>query len=152
MSDKMMRIAARKPNATATPVSADTDGRIITNRTWKKVWETIETGVELRSTTAHECPAVDLRDVPLFSLRFINRLDVPVTLYFKTDVNTSNGYGLVNKNAEPLSITLQPTTPYIMVTFNDLPELQYMQYLRITVKAYETPTSGTFEAYIVKVM
>lgn len=152
MSDKMMRIAARKPNATATPVSADSDGRVITNRTWKKVWETIEEGVELRDVSGYDLPAIDVRDVPLYSLRFLNRLGKPVTVALKTDVNTTNGYGLCDKDGQDIYITIQPNNGYTMVTFNDFPELQWVQYLRMRVRAIEAPTSGVFSAYIVKVV
>lgn len=152
MADKMMRVASRKPNGTAAPVSADANGRVIVNRSWQKVWETIDEGMEIRDTSEHDCTAVDLRDVPMFSLRILNRLGVPVTISFKTDVNTLNGYSLANKDAQTMSITVQSTGSYVVITPDDLPELRYLQYLRMVVSASSAPESGAFSAYIVKVV
>lgn len=150
MADKMMRMAARKGNGTAGAVSMDDNNRVYTNRLWKKEWVTIMSDTEIRDTSSHDLPYIDVRDVPIFSLRFNNRLSVPVTIYFKTDVNTSNGYAICDKDGQLLSLTLQPTNNYTIVTFNDLPELQYLQYVRMSVKASSAPTSGTFTAYMVK--
>lgn len=151
MSDKMIRMAARKPNGTATPVSTDADGRIITNRTWKKTWTSL-TALEIRDTDAHDFTAVDLRDVPICSLRFQNELGVPVTVYFKTDVNTSNGYALVNKDGQSISITLQPIHDYEIITPEDLPILKYIQYLRIRVVASSAPSSGALSCAVVEMV
>ena len=150
MADKMMRIAGRKPNGTAGAVSMDDNNRLFTNRLWKKEWVTISEGNEIRDTSAHDITAVDVRDVPIYSLRFLNRLSVPVTITFKVDVNLSNGYKLVDKDGHYLSLTIQPSQNYVIVTFNDFPELQYMQYLRMSVSAASAPESGSFSAYLVK--
>lgn len=150
MADKMMRMAARKSNGTAAPVTIDDNGRIYTNRQWRKTWETINEGMEIRDTSGHDLNAVDVRNVPIFSLRILNRLSKPVKIFFKTDVNTTNGYALTNKDGQDISITVAPSNAYEMITFNDLPELQYMQYVRMSIIAQDTPTSGIFSAYIVK--
>lgn len=150
MADKMMRMAARKSNGTAGAVSMDDNNRIFTNRLWKKKWVTISEGNEIRDTSEHDITAVDVRDVPIFSLRFLNRLSVPVTITFKTDLNTSNGYKLVDKDGQYLSLTIQPSQNYVVVTVNDLPELQYMQYIRMSIVAASAPESGSFAAYMVE--
>lgn len=150
MADKMMRIAGRTPNGNAGAVSMDDNNRIFTNRLWKKEFVTISEGNEIRDTSAYDLGVVDVRDIPIFSLRFLNRLSVPVTITFKTDHNISNGYKLVDKDGQYISLTIQPTPNYVIVTFNDLPELQYMQYLRMSVSAASAPKSGSFAAYMVK--
>lgn len=151
MADKMMRIAGRTPSGTAVPMLADANGNIGTIRKWKKEWASIETSVEIRDTNAHNCPAVDVSDVPIFSLRFLNRLDVPVTVSFLTDVNTTNGYGIQNANGERYTITLAPQNGYIIITPEDMPILNYLRYVRLQVKASSAPSSGVFDAYIVTV-
>lgn len=150
MADKMMRIAGRKPNGTACAVSMDDNNRLFTNRLWKKEWVTISEGNEIRDASEHDITAVDVRDVPIFSLRFLNRLSVPVTITFKADPNISNGYKLVDKDGQYISLTIQPTNNYVIVTFSDLPELQYMQYVHMSVVAASAPASGSFAAYLVK--
>lgn len=152
MSGSLMKVGVKSPSNTVVPVNEDVYGRVITNRSWKKVWETIEEGVEIRDTSEHTFPYVDVRDVPLYSLRFTNRLGVPITVELLTDVNTLNEYSLVDKNAQQITFTIQPTSSYTIITFNDIPELQYVQYLRFKVKASSAPESGTLSAYIVKVV
>lgn len=149
MADKMIRIAGRTPSGTAVPMAADANGNIGTTRKWKKEWVTLQTALEIRDTDDHHLTAYDVSDIPVFSLRIINRLRVPVTIWLRSDVNTTNGYALVNKDAVEQKVTLAPSNAYITITPDDLPILNYIRYLRITVTASSAPTEGTFEAYMV---
>lgn len=151
MADKMMRIAGRTSGGVAVPMKASTDGDISTTRTWKKSWQTIVSGLEIRDTDSHNLDAVDVRDIPTFSLRIINRLGVPVTVSFQTDVNTFNGYRLTNMDQTAKSITVSPGNDYVIVTPEDLPLLNYVQYVRLQVKASTAPANGVFEADLVVV-
>ena len=151
MADKMMRVAGRTSGGVAVPMKASTDGDISTTRTWKKSWQAIVTGLEIRDTNGHVLDAVDVRDIPTFSLRIVNRLGVPVTITFLTDISTTNGYSLLNMDATDKAITVSPANAYVIVTPEDLPFLNYVQYLRLQVKASTTPASGEFGAYLVAV-
>ena len=151
MADKMMRVAGRTSGGVAVPMKASTDGDISTTRTWKKSWQQIVTNLEIRDVDNHNLDAVDVRDIPIFSLRIINRLGVPVTITFLTDVNTTNGYSLLNMDQTSKSITVSPGQGYVIVTPEDLPLLNYVQYVRLQVKASAVPTSGVFEAALVVV-
>lgn len=151
MADKMMRIAGRTSGGIAVPMKASADGDISTTRTWKKSWYSIVTNLEIRDTNDHKLDAVDVRDTPTFSLRIINRLGVPVTIIFLTDINTTNGYALNNMDQTSKSITVSPGNGYVIVTPEDLPFLNYVQYVRLQVKASIAPSSGVFEAYLVAV-
>lgn len=151
MADKMMRIAGRTSSGTAVPMLADASGNISTTRTWKKEWVTIQSVLEIRDTDGHNMPVMDVSEIPTYSLRFLNRLGVPVTISFLSDINQSNGYGLYGNDAVSKSITLQPTNHYIIITPEDCPILNYIRYLRLKVRASSTPSSGTFEAYMVTV-
>lgn len=151
MADKMMRIAGRTSGGVAVPMKASSDGDISTTRTWRKEWITIEANVEIRDTTAHMCPAIDVSNIPTFSLRILNRLGTPITLTFMTDVNQSNGYQLMNMDATYKEVTIQPTNEYTMITPEDVPLLNYIRYLRLKVTASTAPESGTFDAYMVAV-
>lgn len=146
-----MRIAGRTPNGTAVPMKASTDGDISTTRTWKKSWQSIVSNLEIRDTDSHNLDAVDVRDIPTFSLRIINRLGVPVTITFLTDINTANGYSLRNMDQTSKSITVSPANGYVIITPEDLPFLNYVQYVRLQVKASTAPTSGVFDAALVAV-
>lgn len=149
MADKMMRIAGRTSGGTAVPVAADANGNIGTTRKWKKEWIELQTALEIRDTSDHHLTAYDVSEIPVFSLRFVNRLGVPVTIYLRTDINTTNGYALADKDGVSQKVTLAPTNSYITVTPDDLPILNYIRYLRITVKASSAPADGVFEAYMV---
>ncbi len=149
MADKMIRIAGRTSGGTAVPMSADADGNIGTTRKWKKEWITLQTAMEIRDTSDHHLTAYDVSDIPVFSLRIINRLGVPVTIWLRSDVNTSNGYALIDKDGVTQRVTLAPNNSYITITPDDWPILSYIRYLRITVTAQSAPTEGTFEAYMV---
>lgn len=151
MADKMMRIAGRTSGGIAVPMKASTDGDISTTRVWKRSWQTIQTALEIRDTATHNLPAVDVRDVPTFSIRITNRLGVPVTIAFLTDVNTSNGYSLYNMDQTPKTVTVSPGNGYVIITPEDMPILNYVQYLRLQVKASSAPSSGTFEAALVTI-
>lgn len=151
MADKMMRIAGRTSGGVAVPMLADSNGNIGTTRAWKKEWVNIETSVEIRDTLDHICPVVDVSGIPTFSLRFLNRLGVPVTISFMTDINQSNGYRLAGNDAVVKSITLQPTNNYIIITPEDCPILNYIRFLRLKVNASSTPSNGIFEAAMVTV-
>lgn len=152
MADKMMRVAGRTSGGTAVPMLADSNGNIATTRTWKREWVSItSSAMEIRDASVHDIDAVDVSGIPMFSLRILNRLGVPITIKFKTDVNTSNGYGLYKTDATAIAITVAPTQSYIMITPEDLPLLNYVKLLRMTVQASETPTSGIFEAAMVTI-
>lgn len=151
MADKMMRIAGRTPDGVAVPMKASTDGDISTTRTWKRTWQNIQANLEIRDTEEHILPAVDVRDVPTFSIRVINRLGVPVTISFLTDINTLNGYSLNNMDQTSKNVTVSPGYGYVIITPEDMPIFNYVQYLRLKVKASSTPSTGIFEAAIVTI-
>lgn len=152
MADKMMRVAARTAEGNAVPMSADANGNIGTTRVWKKEWVKItDSAIEIRDTSAHDLPAIDVSGIPLYSLRISNRLNVPVTLSFKSDINLTNGYSLANPDATIKSITIAPSAHYIMITPEDLPMLNYIRYLRMYAKAQSAPESGTLEVYMVTI-
>ena len=119
MADKMMRIAGRTSGGVAVPMKASSDGDISTTRTWKKEWIPIETNVEIRDTTGHICPVIDVSDIPTYSLRIINRLGTPITLRFLTDLNQTNGYALLNMDGTIKEVTVQSTSGYIVITPSD---------------------------------
>ena len=151
MADKMMRIAARTGNGTAIPPLADNNGNIGTTRSWKKEWVTIQAELEIRDTSGHNLPVIDVDTIPMYSLRISNRLKVPVTIYFLTDINKTNGYGLNDIDQVRKSITIQPGNGYVIITPDDAPILNYIRYLRMQVVAQSAPTEGVFEAYIVTI-
>ena len=82
---------------------------------------------------------------------FLIRDGIPVTVRFLTDVNTSNGYGFVDTDGANKSITIQPTNGYVVITPEELPLLNYVRYIRLSVKAQSTPTSGVVSAYAVTI-
>lgn len=157
MADKMMRIAGRTSGGVAKPFLVDDNGNVGTTRTWKKTWVTIQENVEIRDTSEHNLTAFDSSGVPMLSLRILNRLKdsdnngVPVTVRFLTDVNTSNGYGLVDTDGASKSITIQSVNDYVIITPEDMPLLNYVRYIRLSVKAQSTPTSGVVSAYAVTI-
>lgn len=157
MADKMMRIAGRTSGGVAKPFLVDNNGNVGTTRTWEKTWVTIQENVEIRDTSEHNLTAFDSSGVPMLSLRILNRLKdsdnngVPVTVRFLTDVNTINGYGLVDTDAASKSITIQPTNNYVIITPEDMPLLNYVRYIILSVKAQSTPTSGVVSAYAVTI-
>lgn len=151
MADKMMRVAGRTSGGTAVPMLAGADGSIATTRKWKKEWVTIQSSMEIRDTNAVILDPVDVSEIPIFSLRILNRLGVQITLKFKTDINTTNGYNLADKDGTDFTFTIQPTNSYVVITPDELPILNYIRYLRITVIPVSAPVSGTFEAHMVKI-
>lgn len=157
MADKMMRIAGRTSSGVAKPFLVDNNGNVGTTRTWEKTWVTIQENVEIRDTSEHNLTVFDSSGVPMLSLRILNRLKdsdnngVPVTVRFLTDVNTSNGYGFVDTDGANKSITIQPTNGYVVITPEELPLLNYVRYIRLSVKAQSTPTSGVVSAYAVTI-
>lgn len=151
MADKMMRIAGRTSAGTAVPMAADSAGNISTVRTWKKEWVTIEEGIAITTTTAYALPVFDVSGIPMFSLRFLNRLGVPVTVRFLSDINTKNGYNLVDEYASAHSITIPSTDDYIIITPDDVPILNYVRYVRMRIIVQTAPESGTFSAYAVTI-
>lgn len=151
MADKMMRIAGRTSGGVAVPMLADANGNISTTRSWKKEWTAIQQNIEIRDTATVDLTPMDVSGIPTFSLRIINRLGVPVTIWLKTDVNTSNGYSLTDVNGNAFTITVQPTNSYVIITPEDWPILNYIKLLRLCVKASSAPSSGAFEAYMVSI-
>lgn len=150
MADKMMRIAGRTSAGTAVAMSADASGNVGTTRKWKKEWINLHSSpLEIRDTSALLLDAYDVSDIPLYSLRVLNRLKVPITLSLRTDVNTTNGYRLVDKDGVVQSITIPYNNDYFAITPEDWPILNYIRYLRITIKAQTAPTEGSAEVSIV---
>ena len=157
MADKMMKIAGRTSGGVAKPFLVDNDGNLGTTRKIKKTWTTIQENIEIRDTNEYNVTAFDSSSFSIVSLRILNRLKdsedngIPVTIKFLSDVNTNNGWGLVNADASNKSITIQPTSGYVIITPEDMPILNYIRYIRLSVKAQSTPASGTFSAYAVTI-
>lgn len=49
------------------------------------------------------------------------------------------------------TVTVSPGNGYVIITPEDMPIFNYVQYLRLQVKASATPSSGIFEAAIVAI-
>lgn len=149
MADKMARVAGRTNGGIAVPMLADADGSIGTTRKWSKSWISLQSPLEIRDTLTHYVDAYDVSNIPTFSLRIINRLGVPITLYLRTDVNATNGYTLADKDGVQHSITIQPTYSYVAITPEDWPILNYLRLLRISIVAQTAPESGVVEVALV---
>lgn len=115
----------------------------------KHVWETeyiyaLE-DYELRDANTHEVPesqAVDVSGYGIISLRIINTLDVPVTLGFYTDHHLTRTRYMADAEGIPIAVEIQPNTYIQMITPDDIPQLNYIRYLRVYLKANTAPTSG----------
>lgn len=138
-------------NGTVKGFSANNDGAIFTTRDIKitKIFDE----EELRSTDTNRSTVLaDLSGGVFVSLRVLNRHDKPVTLrFYKERFETlyANSTYLKDANGNDITWEVPATSGERVITPDDIPVLPYLQYIGLSVKAAEAPTTGDISVWVI---
>lgn len=144
----VMKIAGKNPNDEVTGVAVSAGGNVITQKVWKN--EVVEIYSQTTPTSGTKyATALDLSDCGAVSLRVDNTTDQDLSLGLYVDY-LDNTYQMRDSNGNVIRITIPADTPRIMITPDDIPQLQWIKKLRVYFVLSENTASGTVAIYAVK--
>ena len=152
MPEQLLKTGAKKiTDGTASPISCDANGAIISQRKFDGVSTKLWSGV-LSDTGNKTIARTSIADKGLISLRVFNAAGVPLKLIFYTDDGTHNSGGLFGLDGQNIYVVIPwsgASRSYI-ITPQDIPCLNYMISLRMGISAMEGPTGeNETEVYLV---
>ena len=141
MPEQLLKTGAKKiTDGTASPISCDATGAVIQQR---KFTTTVTKVLDLviADTATHKTTAVDLSGAGLVSIRLDNRSRKALTIYFLGDDNDHGNSGLRDLSGDLFTVNIPAGANYYIITPNDVPFLNYLARIRMSVAALETPTN-----------
>ena len=146
----LLKMGGKAPDGTAKAVSVDAGGNVNVTRQWGADVFTVLPATQIRDTNAIStiANAVDVSGYGFVSLRFCNSLGVPVTVMFYGDMNEASDMWMTRPDKSYLSVTI-PATDFTILTPEDIPELNYLRYIKLRIAAKEAPTQGSLIVQVV---
>lgn len=141
MPEQLLKTGAKKiTDGTASPISCDASGALIEQRkfttTVTKVFE-----LAISDTSVHKTTALDLSGAGLVSIRLDNKSGKALSIYFLGDDGDHPNSGLRDLSGALFTIYIPAGAYYYIITPNDVPFLNYLAKIRMSVAALETPTN-----------
>lgn len=155
----LLKIGGKTDNNDAKPFRVDNSGNSFVKREMTTGLVDLIVSMELRDTSAHDSvndentrKAFDNRAIK--SLRFHSTLDQPVIVTLTDDYHNNDAAYLFRLNNEPIRFTIPKASSVgkrYIVTSDDIPELDYLRYIKFTFKCDTAPTVGMIKcAAVVK--
>lgn len=157
MSEKMIRIAGKTSNDTASGIAVTAEGNVKQNHVWDQYAERIVDVIptDTTSVTIGIDTPIMLNKYAVTSLRIYNNTGVNVRIRFLHDNVADSALYLRDADGNDVEITI-PTSAsrVISITPNDFPILNYLNRLKFTYGCTETPTntsgsSSTLRVWVV---
>lgn len=152
----MMRIAGKKANGTAAGVRVNNDGILNSIRVLDVISPTVildETALrdtEAIDTTAVEC---DVYKYPVNSIVIKTSLDAAVNAILQDGSYLANTGYMRKLDGSVIQFDIPAKTGqadnYFIITADDLPEIDYIRFLKLRLQAKDTPTEGTIKIMVV---
>lgn len=152
----LLKIAGKTDADVAKPFRVNASGDAVIERDLNTTLIDIITNLELRDTDAHQT-ALDNTTLAKFtgsaikSVRIFSTLDQPVKFWLLDDYHKPDLNYLCRLDDVPITFTI-PAQTYNrrhIITPHDIPELDYLHYVKFTFKAEVAPTSGLIKAVVV---
>ena len=148
--DKMMRICGKSKDGRAIPFTLDNDGAVVVRREW----ETLNTMVfasYVTKTGSFKSTTFDCSDWGFVSLRIQNNglEDAPTVKFniYSDRSGANDGSYLKDINGNNIEFIVPPKS-VLIITPEDLPALNYMQYLTLKVKLADDSLPDDAQVYI----
>ena len=157
MSDKMMKVAGKTSNSTAKGMGVTNDGEVISVRRFENITPTVivPANTEIRDTNRHA--TIDV-ECDLYA-HAVNCIIVTTTLDADIDVIVLDGGRLANQgymyklDGSRVGFTIPKSvgnaSKVYIITSEDIPELDYIKFLKLNYAAKTTPTSGSFKVEVI---
>ena len=142
----VMKIAGNANNVVK-GVSVTSEGYVLTVKKWENEIIKIYDDTPTASGT-YVCDPISTGDSGGFSLRVSNYTAQDITLGLYTDV-LSNTFGLRDGEGNLISYTVEADKKNVMITPDDLPQLQWLAKLRLYFILPEASESGAVTIYAV---
>ena len=154
---ELLKIGVKADNGNAKAIHSDNNGNVQTGKVWGIDEFKLIDALEIRDTAFHKSfegagaiGAIDCSKYGLISLRVNNTTDQVINMRLCDDTLTGTSYPMLDVNGNTTIIPIPAGTSYWMViTSNDLPVLNYLKYLKVSVYAKGTtaPITGSVSVY-----
>lgn len=153
----MMKVAGKTSGNTAKGMGVTSSGEVLSVRRFEAVEPTVivAADTEIRDTDRHlttnvEC---DVYKYPVNSIIFYTTLDAEIDVLLLDGGRLANTSYMYKLDGSRVGFTIPKFTgsavkPYI-ITSEDLPELDYIKYLKLNYAAKTLPTSGSIKVEVI---
>lgn len=140
---KLLSIAGKKDSGVASPFSLNNNGDVKAQRTWGIEEVTIFDALQIRETGANWASRISVGKYGTISLRISNTLDQPVVINIGSDFGDDNTTYQKNFGGANLGFVIPSGSGARMITPEEFPWLQYLQYAKLRASCDTAPTSGS---------
>ena len=146
----LLKMGGKAPDGKAKAVGVDANGNLNVTRQWAADVITVLPTTEIRDTNAISTisNAVDVRNYGFVSLRIVNTLGVPVKIMFYADINAASDLWMSRLDKSYITAMI-PATDCVILTPEDIPELNYLQYIKLRITPQEIPTKGSLAIHAI---
>ena len=153
----MMKVAGKTSSNTAKGVSVSNDGEVLSVRHFADIAPTVivVSDTEIRDTNRHVTTDVecDLYKYPINSIIFHTTLDAEIDVLVLDGGRLANENYLYNLDGSRVGFTIPKNTENVtkayIITSEDIPELDYLKFLKLNYAAKTTPTSGSIKVEVI---
>jgi len=142
----VLKIGGKDPSSNVKAVSVDANGRVKSTRYWDSSIHTLIDSAQIRENNPVVSTATDSFDASEYgfvSLRIRNSHDAALSVMFYEDAGISGDTWMTRLDGSYISFTVPANTQRVIVTPEDVPEINYLKYLKLRVSAKTTPTEGS---------
>lgn len=157
MSNMVMKVAGKNSNNAVTGILVENDGTIVSRRMFEDIPTTyiIPANTELRDSSAHTTVSVqcDTYKYPINSIIISTLLDADVEFTLLDGSHISNQGWISRLDGEYVRFTIPANnsnaSKIYMITPEDIPEIDYIKFLKFRYQAKSVPTKGTIHVEVV---
>lgn len=153
----MMKVAGKTANDTAKGMGVTSDGEVLSVRRFESIDPTVIVPADtaIRDTERHTTTSVqcDIYKYPVNSIVFYTTLNAAINVKLLDGSHISNTNYLYHLDGSAVEFEIPAntgnTTKAHIITSEDIPELDYLKYLKLNYAAKTTPTSGVIRVEVI---
>lgn len=143
---KVLKVAGKDPNGAVKAIAVDADGKEKVTRHWDSTVHALVDQGQIREDSpviSTASNALDLSEYGFVSLRVSNSHDADVTVMLLQDAAPSGDSWMRRLDGSFITFSIPANSLMTIITPDDIPELNYIKYLKLRISAKTTPTQGS---------
>ena len=143
---KVLKIAGKDPNGAVKAIAVDADGKEKVTRLWDSTVHVLVDQGQIREDSpviSTASNSLDLSEYGFVSLRVSNSHDAEIGVMLFQDVAPSGDSWMRRLDGSFITFSIPANSLMTIITPDDIPELNYIKYLKLRISAKTTPTEGS---------
>ena len=143
---KVLKVAGKDPNGAVKAIAVDADGKDKVTRFWDSTVHVLVDNGQIREDSpviSTASNSLDLSEYGFVSLRVLNSHDAEVSVMLYEDTAPAGDSWMRRLDGSSITFSVPANSLLIIITPDDIPELNYIKYLKLRISAKTTPTQGS---------